>query len=303
MRRSWLGVGLVLTAGLSVAQAQPADAQRGPWQVTVRGGAVHQLDSDLDAGGKYSVDRAAIELGLGYATGPRDSFGLSLGYSVDDYSFDGDAGLAALDPWGEINEYQLSASIRRGIGERFDLFALPFVRWSTEDGGDRGQGRTTGLIAGINYRVNDRLRIGPGFGVFEEIEDGVSAFPILLIDWQITDTLSLETGGGLAATRGPGLELKSTAFDGWTLGLGARYENFQFRLDEVGTAPDGVGEEEAVLSYLVASYEAHPAFTLSVVAGMEFAGELTLRDADGTKLASDDADPAPYLGLAFRGRF
>jgi len=302
MRHKLSGVGWIFLL-VSVAQAQPEGVGQGPWQFTVSGGAVHQFDSDLDDGGDYSVDRAAIEVGLGFATGPRDSLGLSLGYNVDDYSFGGDSGLAGMDPWGEINEYQLSASIRRGIGERFDLFALPFVRWSAEEGGDRGEGQTTGLIAGVNYRVSDRLRIGPGFGVFEEIEDGVSAFPILLIDWKITDTLSLETGGGLAATRGPGLELKSTAFDGWTLGLGARYENFQFRLDERGPVPNGVGEEEAVLSYLAASYNAHPVFTFSAIAGFEFAGELTLRDANGTRLASDDADPAPYLGLAFRGRF
>ena len=302
--RLWvIAIGVCFGASASLAQAQPAGVDAGPWQFTVRGGAVHQFDSDLDQGGEYSVDRAAIELGLGYATGPRDSIGVSIGYSVDDCSFGGSTGLAGLDPWGEIREYQISASFRRGIGERLDLFALPFLRWSAEDGGDRGESMTTGLIAGLNYRVSDRLRIGPGFGVFEEIEDGVSVFPILLIDWQITDTLSLETGGGLAATRGPGLELKSTAISDWTIGLGARYENFQFRLDENGAVPNGVGEEEAVLTYLTASYELNPAFTVSAVAGMEFAGQLTLRDASGLKVTSDDADPAAYLGLAFNGRF
>jgi hypothetical protein len=293
----------MLWATMSVAQAQPAGAGEDPWQVFVRGGAVHQFDSDLDGGGEYSVDRAAIELGLGYATGPRDSVGLSLGYSVDDYSFDGAAGFGGLDPWGEIREYQLSASVRRGIGENFDLFALPFIRWSAEDGGDRGDAMTTGLVAGLNYRVSDRLRIGPGFGAFDEIEGGVSAFPILLIDWQITDTLSLETGSGLAATRGPGLALNSTAIDRWTFGLGARYENFEFRLDESGAVPDGVGEEEAVLTYLSARYEANPAFTFSALVGMEVGGQLTLRDANGLKLQRDDADPAPFVGIAFRGRF
>jgi len=297
-----LGGALLVGATISFARAQPAGVGEGPWQMFARGGAVHQFDSELDGGGEYSVDRASVEFGIGYATGPRDSIGLSLGYSVDDYNFDGSTGMAGLDPWGEIREYQLSASIRHGIGDAFDLIAVPLVRWSAEDGGDRGESMTTGLIAGLNYRVSDRLRIGPGFGVFEEIEDDVSAFPILLIDWQISDNLSLETGRGLAATRGPGLQLNSTAIENWTIGLGARYENFEFRLDESGAVPDGVGEESAVLTYLSASYDANPAFTFSALAGMEVGGQLTLKDASGRKLQSDDADPAPFVGIAFNAR-
>lgn len=296
-------VAIFLVGLLSMAQAQPPGVAEGPWQILVRGGAVHQFDSKLDGGGEYSVDRAAIELGVGYATGPRDSFGLSLGYSVDDYRFNGATGLAGRSPWGEIREYQLSGSIRRGIGEKIDLFALPLVRWSVEDGGDRSEAMTTGLIAGVNYRVSENLRIGPGFGVFDEIESGVSAFPILLIDWQITETLSLETGSGLAATRGPGLQLNSTAIENWTIGLGARYENFQFRLDDSGPVASGVGEEEAILTYLSASYDANPNVTFSALAGIEAGGQIMLRDAAGLKLRSDDADPAPFVGIAFRGRF
>jgi len=306
MFRSALVVALTvvaLTVVATCANAQPAGVANSPWQVSVQGGVVQQFDSDLEDGGEYSVTRANIELGLGYATGPRDSIGLSLGYTIDDYSFDGLGGLAALEPWGEIREYQLAVSLRRGIGERIDLFALPTLRWSAEKGGDLSDGLTPGLIAGFNYRVSDRLRIGPGFGLFDEIEDGVTAFPILLIDWKITDTLSLETGSGMAATRGPGLQLNSTAIEDWTLSLGARYETYRFRLDDDGPVPDGVGEEEAVLAYLAASYEVNPTIRFSALAGLELGGELTLEDMNGRRIRQEDADPAPFIGLTFRARF
>jgi outer membrane receptor protein involved in Fe transport len=292
------GVAVVLPAG-----AQTAGGGDSPWRTYVRGGAVHQFDSGLDQGGEYAVTRANIEAGLGYATGPRNSVGLAVGYTLDDYDFNGMTGLAGRDPWGEVHEYMISGSFRRGVGERIDIFALPFLRWSAEDGGDLGEAMTAGLIAGMNYRVSDRLRIGPGIGLFEQIEDSVTAFPILLIDWKITETLSLETGSGLAATRGPGLQLNFTAIDNWTFGLGARYENYRFRLDEDGVVPDGVGEEESTLVYLSAGYDVNPVMRVSALAGLKIGGELTLEDMDGRTIQSDDADPVPLVGLAFRTRF
>ncbi|MFO8027680.1 MAG: hypothetical protein R6U56_08455 [Opitutales bacterium] len=292
-----------LVAAATSAMAQPAGVRDGPWRTLFQGAAAHQLDSDLDGGGSYSVTRATIEAGLAYGFGPRDSFGLSFGYSRDDYSFDGTTGLAGRDPWDSLHEYRVSAPLRKGFGERIDAFALPSLRWTAESGGDLSEAMAGGLIAGANYRVNDRLRIGPGIGVFGEIEDDVSIFPILFIDWQITDTISLETGRGIGATRGPGLQLNATGIEDWTFGIGARYDTFRFRLDDESAVPDGVGEEKVVSLFFAATYDATPNMRLSAVAGLEVGGELTLEDKDGREIQSDDADPAPFVGFAFRTRF
>lgn len=295
---------LVLVASIpALAMAQPAGVSDSPWVTFMEGGAVHQIDTDLDDGGSYAATRATIEAGLSYAWGPRDSLGLSLGYTRDDYRFDGTEGLGGLDPWDSVNEYRISMPWRKGYGERIDAFAIPSLRWSAESGADFSDSMTAGLIAGVNYRVSDRLRIGPGFGVFDEIEDSLSFFPILLIDWQITDTLSLETGSGLGATRGPGLQLNSTAIEDWTFGLGARYETYRFRLDDDGPVPDGVGEEKGMTVFLAASFRSSPGVSVSALAGVEVGGELTLEDSNGRTIRSDDADPAPFIGFAFRARF
>lgn len=294
---------LALAATATAAVAQPSGVAQNPWQTFVEGGTVHQLDTDLDEGGSYSATRASIEVGLAYASGPRDSVGFSLGYTRDDYRFDGASGLAGRDPWGSLHEYRVSVPWRKGFGERINAFAIPSLRWSAESGGDLGDAMTAGLIAGANYRVSDRLSIGPGIGVFDEIEDSVNVFPILLIDWQITETLSLETGSGLGATRGPGLQLNSTAIEDWTLSLGGRYETYRFRLDDDGVAPDGVGEEKGVSLFLAASYRTSPGVSVSALAGLEVGGKLRLEDSDGDTIQSDDADPAPFVGFAFRARF
>ena len=61
-------------------------------------------------------------------------------------------------------------------------------------------------------------------GLFSGLETGLDAFPILLLDWEIVDGLSLKTGSGLGASRGPGLTLDWSVTDEWSVGLGARYE-------------------------------------------------------------------------------
>ena len=92
-----------LTAMASSVAAQPAGVATSPWQTFLQGGAVHQFEADLDQGGSYSVTRASVEAGLAYATSRRDSLGVSVGYSLDDYSFDNATGAAASNPWSAAN--------------------------------------------------------------------------------------------------------------------------------------------------------------------------------------------------------
>jgi hypothetical protein len=281
------------------ASAQPSS----PWRTQLQGGAVHQFETDLDDGGDLSVDRLFIEGGLIYAFDPRRSVGVALAYGYDGYDFSGDGGLAGLDPWDGVNEYRVSAPVRWGFGERFDLFAVPSIRWTAETSVNFGEGMSGGVNAGFSYKVNDSLRIGPGIGVFTEIEDSVSVFPIFVIDWLITDALALRTGAGLGATRGPGLTLSYRGVEDWEFTLGARYEKYRFRLDDGGVAPDGVGEESAVPLFLSAAYDPLPFVRLSAVGGVDIGGELSLEDSSGREIEAAEFDPAPFLGVTFRARF
>ena len=116
-------------------------------------------------------------------------------------------------------------------------------------------------------------------------------------EWQITDQLSLTTGRGIAASRGPGLTLNWNPDHAWKLALGARYEKLRFRLDEQGTVANGVGQDRAVPLTLLLSYQPSSALELSLLGGVAYAGELQLEDADGNVLQDTEYDDAPYLGL------
>ncbi|MEM9912347.1 MAG: hypothetical protein AAF922_16345 [Pseudomonadota bacterium] len=289
--------GLFSTPALAQAPAEFANAS--PWVPSVRGGAIHQFDTDLDSGGDFSVSRAYIEPGLTYVLGPVGSVGVAIGYGYSDYSFSS----ASFRPWSDVNDLSFSIPIRWAVSPDFQIFAAPSLRFDWESGADMEDGFTAGAIVGAGWRISDTLFIGPGVGVFSGLEEDVNAFPVLVLDWQIADNLALKTGSGLGASRGPGLSLEWQASQDWTFGLGSRYEEVRFRLDDTGPVPDGVGEDRAVPIFLTASWAASERANLTAVAGVETAGRLSVEDSTGLTVSRTDYDPGFFLGFAFNIRF
>jgi outer membrane receptor protein involved in Fe transport len=284
----------------SATWAQPTDDV---WRVRFESGALHQWQTDLDDAGDVGVDAWSILTGADYALNDSLRLGLSAGYGERDYRFDGDAGFAALEPWNNVRDARVSASINWKADERWNLFAVPTLRWFAEEGASLDEGRFGGLLAAAAYKVNDRLSIGPGFGVFSELEDETDWFPILAIDWRLSETLALRTGRGFAATRGPGLSLDWTPSNRWSLTLGARYEKARFRLSDSGIGAGGIGQDTSVPVYLGATRQFGRHLSLSFVAGVEFAGELRLEDAAGNLIDKSNYDSAPFGGATLDLRF
>lgn len=289
----------------TVVPAEPASGDpRGErsWRISVDAGAVHRFDAGLDTGGEFDRDTYVFRLSATRQWTPQLRAGLSLGYEYDDYGFDLPGPLAEA-PWDAVRTLSIGLPVFYRASDEWSLFALPRLRYAAEEDAELGDGREAGLLAGAYYRFNDRLSIGPGIGVSSEIESGADVFPILLVDWKITDTLSLETGRGLAASRGPGVTLRWTPEGDWSFGLAARYEKRRFRLDDDGLAPDGVGEDTAVPVALTATYAPGPRFKVSVVAGAELSGHLRLETEDGNRLINEDYDPAAFAGLVLSASF
>ncbi|NEV61899.1 hypothetical protein [Thiorhodococcus minor] len=292
----------LLYVGTPVADEGSTAGMQSQWTPYVRGGYVHQLGSELEGGGNFSVDRAFLQAGLTYAMGRQRRISLAIGAGTDSYDMSAGLGLADA-PWERVDQLRLSLPITWAFDERWSLFALPTLRSQGESGVGSTDATTGGALAAIAYRVGERLTIGPGLGALTQLEDSISLFPILVIDWQITDRLSLQTGRGLGASQGPGLELALQLSDSWSLGLGGRSESLRFRLSDDGPAPNGVGEDSSVPLYLSATYARGRDLRISAVAGMEVNGELRLEDASGRRLAREDYDRAPFLGATFEIRF
>ena len=316
MRRIYLTVAAVLLLGSSLlaqeepkppageapAGEAPPEAQMPSGPLTffkVSGGTVHQFETDVDGGGSFDVNRFYIQPGVDIFFSRDLQVSVGLGYSYDRYAFSGGEGQAGAGPWDDVHSVQFGVLTRYVLDEEWTLFGAPAFRWSAEKDASLSDGFSFGLYGGAAWKASENLTIGPGVAFFTEIEESALAFPFLLIDWKIAEKWSFSTGSGLAATRGPGLVLAYEFADEWSVGLGGRWEQFRFRLDDEGPAQGGVGEEESIPLFLRLTWEPSKRTSVSLLAGANLYGSLTVSDESGDRLASEDYDPAAFLGIAF----
>ena len=273
------------------------------WSVFTRGGYVHQMDTDIDNGGSFSVDRFFVQGGPTYVSGEGTSISLAVGYGFDGYDFSGHTGFGGLKPWEDIHSLRFSIPFRWEINEQWTGFVSPTLRFTGEKGADFDDAMTGGGFAGFSYRFSDRLTIGPGVGVLTRLEDSTRVIPVLIISWKITDTLSLNTGQGIGATLGPGLTLDWRPSRTWSFSMGGRSESLRFRLDEDGTVSNGIGDDRSFPIFGGIEYSVTPMVRIAVLGGVEVGGELRLEDENGNKIIEENHDPAGFLGIAFSARF
>lgn len=258
-------------------------------------------DADLDNGGELGSDHTDLSVKTSWSRGRGESIGLSLGATWRSYDFGGASTLAAGDPWGDVAEYSFGASWRRPLGDAGMLFIAPSVGVAREDGADWGDSVRFGTIVSYGYRVSDTLTIGVGAGVFTGLEE-TSAFPVLLVDWQINDQWRLGNPFRPGPTGPAGLEIAYAPSADWEFALGAGWRSNRFRLDEAGPIPDGIGEVEGVPVFLRLSWMASESLSLDLYAGQFLAGEVTVESSKGKTIATDDLDSAPVAGVSLGWR-
>ncbi len=291
--------GLLFSLPVAAQTEQPS-----PFVFKIEGGGFHQSESDLtDSSGGFAVDRGFISASLDYGWSLRDSIGISIGGGKSSYEFNDLSGFGGGDPWNKIEDARISVTWRFGFGETGTFFLIPTVRVDGEKGTSSGDSTTYGLFAAAAWRISESLTIGPGLGVFSRLENSTRFFPILAIDWDISERWNLSTGRGLAASQGPGLTLGYELSEDWTLGISGRYEDIEFRLDDEGPAAGGVGRDQSIPLVFVAMLEPGPKLNLSVFAGIELGGTLKLKDAMGDVIEESNYDPAPIFGASFEFRF
>ena len=294
---------LLALASVRVQSDESRNNNRGPWVWGIAGGALHQADTDLkDSDGSFSVNRGFVQLNAGYAWDRRNTLSLSGGWGSSNYVFDDASRIEGVRPWGRIEDYRISLPIRFNVGEKADFIVIPSVRSYAEDGASLSDGQTEGVIAGMGWKFSDALTIGPGFGWYSELGGGSNAFPIVVVDWQITDRLSLQTGRGLAASQGPGFTLAYALNDRWKLSALARFEKIRFALDE-GVQGAAFGEDRSAPLLVSLDYTPWPMTSASVFVGAELNGELSLESDRGREIASSEYETAPLIGFSLQSRF
>jgi hypothetical protein len=247
------------------------------WGTSVRGASAYNFKTDIEGGGTFYVNRFFVDAGLSRMWRFDRMLSVSAGFGQDDYRFGG----LASEPWNNINTYRAGLFARWGVGEKWVLFGGPSVRSYGESEAAFGDTLTAAFFGGASYRFSDRLTLGPGLGVVGQLADDVRFFPVILVNWKITERLSLDTGGGLAATAGPGLSLNYAFTKHWKAGLTGRYENERFRLNPDRPVPNGVGEDRNIPLIGSFGYQFYPGGYLGVICGVHFGGKLQAEDEFG----------------------
>ena len=290
----------VLVAPVSAQGDQPPDLSM-QFSVPVFG--QHVFNTDVDGGGELSITRLGARIGTDIEIDRDLKLSVRGTYELSLYDFSGLSDLGDPDPWEDIHTLTLHTQLQWSIASDWTIFGGPVIRFSRESGADWDQGLTGGALFGATYVFHEGLVIGGGFGVTSQIEDDALVYPVLVLDWTITDELRLVAGSGPANLSGPGLELVYDPPGAWSFGFGGRYELRRFRLNDTGIAPSGVGEETSVPLWLRASYEANESVALHVYAGISALGELTLDDTNGIRVGSADYDPTPTLAFMASFKF
>ena len=298
---------LTAIALIAILYAMPVAAQpqqKGPWFFNINVAGVHQSEADLkDSTGGFSNDRWFVGAGLDYGWSRRDSIGISVGGGQSNYDFNEDTGFGGGDPWNKIDDTRVSLNGRFGFGETGSVYIIPTLRFNGEKDASSSDSRTWGLFAAMTWRVKENLTIGPGIGIFSRLENGTKFFPVLAIDWDINDRWNLSTGRGLASSQGAGLTLSYKLNDDWSFGVAGRYESIEFRLDDDGPAPGGVGRDKSIPLVFTANLTPNKKLNFSVFMGLEFAGNLRIKDSMDNTVDESDYDPAFLFGGTVEVRF
>lgn len=280
---------------------EPPPPRQGPplgLNFRVRGGSTYQFPAKLKNGsGDFTASRTVIDVGARYGFTRDFSVIASLSYEFSPYDFADSVQIGGVAPWKEIHSLRASLPIFWKPAPKWFLLFVPILRFQAEDVASWDDAVSGGGIVSFSYKFTDSLRVGPGIGVLSEIEDTPTVFPVLLIDWQVTERFALTTGRGLGASTGPGLVALYEFRKYWTANLGFRFERTRFRLAGDSGSPGGVGEDEGFPVF--ATLQVGPRYAyLALLAGARFRGQLRLEDASGDVIAESRYKPAAFVGFA-----
>ena len=299
LRPMSLAFALVL-AGVANAQAAPQESN---WSVSVSGSGGAVGESKLDGGGNVSLGLASGSVGVNYSPDWRRSVGINLSAADYDFDFSGTGQLASLKPWSKVGMSTVSLPLRYAFDRQWGLFVQPSYQLAGTRNADDGESAQWGGVAAVTYARAPRQLIGLGASAFNGLEKN-RVYPILLIDWQLSDKLRLANPLTAGPTGPAGLEIVYALGGNWEVAAGGAYRSLRFRLDrDLPIAPNGVGEYTGLIGFGRLSYRFSPKVSLDLHAGGVFRTNVTLANASGTTLVSEDATNAPIAALSFRARF
>jgi hypothetical protein len=277
------------------ATPEPESAR---FSLSVRGDLAFNADMH-DGPGDVTVSRVGGDVGAVIPIGERARLTLGFDYEHSNYEFHDATGfIAGSDsPFREVNRETLSGSYYQQQTQRLGWLAGGSIGFTAEDGADLGKAVEGTVFGGVRYAVTERFFVGGGVYVGTQLEDNPYVWPLITLDWQISERWRLSTEGR------PGVTLSYSPSERWTIYLAGEYQYRDFRLDRHGPAPSGVGRDRRVPLMLGVRFEPNRQLSLEGGAGVYFAQNFEILDSGGNKLVDKDVDATPFVQLELTYRF
>lgn len=250
-------------------------------------------------GGSYQVDR--FSAGGNLIFGPEKDLQISIIFDFEssDYSLRG----ARLMPGGNdllpdsLQAYNFVPNFEYRMGPDWGIFGGGILAWAGEDGADFGDSSRYGGFGGVKLLMSDKLNFSFGAAVVSRLEEDVSVFPIIGIEWAIADHWRL-------ITEGRGVKLEFDPTDWLILRLQAAYNSREYRLDEANAAlPGGVFSDSSVPISFGMDFVPHPFISVNTFVGFTAYHQVQLDNANGVRFAHPQVKPGMVFGVSVNLQF
>ena len=263
----------------------------------------HQPQANIDGGGKFTLSSAFFRFKMMRPISRTTVVGLSLKFDTDDYDFSGLTEFGGLDPWNDVRRFGIGIPILLRAGKNWSLGLSPSIDWLQEYGAHSSDSMTYGSSVFAFNNFTKHKRLGLGAGVFRNVEGDFEGFPFIAVDWRFNERWHLSNPFEADVLGPAGLELSYNISKHWSIGGGGVYRAFRFRLDDDGIAPNGIGENKGIVSFLRLNRSAKSGLELDMYIGATMNGKLELKSSDGSGLTSSDYETAPFLAITLGGKF
>ena len=245
-----------------------------------------------DGGGYAKATRESLLAGLDVPLGTNTAISGSFEREFSQYNLD-------LNPpsISEIGSMHLSITrfgliVRHKLGERWSVFAVGDMTFSTENHASWNDGMTYGGLVAVRQQVNKSFAWQVGVIARTRLEDKVFILPIPGIDWKINDRLTLRTAQGLA------FSYDCLGDSHWLFDIGANYENRIYRMNSDSQLPDGIFIDRRIPLVTALTYQIWRGTFIKGSVSTPFYRQYKFCASDGTTMETLDSNFFPSFNLS-----
>jgi hypothetical protein len=289
------------STAMKPAPEQAPEARRVQTQVIVYG--IHNFEADLDdAPGSVSIDRVGGSVGMLFPIGERSRLSVEGATEFSFYDFKNATGFGSgfSEPWDNTMQMNLAVTFSTQATRQWSWFAGAGIDDSVQTGAELSDGVTGGVFGGASYSFSEKFTIGLGAALRTHLADEGEVVPIPVINWQISDQWKLDTHAEIGAR---GVRLSYQPLEQLTLSLNAAYAIREYRLDDSGPAPGGVGRDYRIPVSFGAQWYFNRQFAIGARVGIDAWQEYTLLDSSGDRVSQINTKPGVFIGAGLEINF